>query len=236
MNTKYTITGSVDVIIRTLTDAKINGKQYAAGEPIAYIKDTAAMLNYGGVTKDVKQVSKLISFTETYPDSINIMANAFKDAVLKLFGKLNESPTIGVPKMRMIETDESGSVFLESNIDNVFVYDMEMEKIINFTFDSESGSVTNLDPDTFYYIDYKINMEDYVGYSLGDVSLPYLTIELKGTGNFGRSQQNFFMRIKKTTLNMNPAFNFDNSSIAKTDIKFSIIRGKGDSGVEVYFY
>lgn len=236
MKTNYPLTGTVDVVFRAYSQYTLNGRTYEAGEPVAYVKDTEASLVYGGVQKTATAVKRLTSFTDTFPESITIEANVFKDAILKMFATNLNPSYIEATKLVFITTDENGEFYLDSNITSVFVFDSNMDKVSSFTFDSESGLISGLTGDTDYYIDYAIKKTEFNGYGLKTVFLPYLTIELKGTTAINGAAKNFLIKVPRAKLNMTPSFEFTAIDFAQTSIAFQIISDKDEPGVEIYFY
>jgi len=181
MKTNYPLTGTVDVVFRAYSQYTLNGRTYEAGEPVAYVKDTEASLVYGGVQKTASSVNRLTSFTDTFPESVTIEANVFKDAILKMFAVNLNPDYIEATKLVFITTDENGEVYLDSNITSLFIFDGNMDKVSSFTFETESGLISGLTANTDYYVDYAIKKTEFNGYGLKTVFLPYLTIELKGS-------------------------------------------------------
>jgi hypothetical protein len=236
MKTNYPLTGTVDVVFRAYSQYTLNGRSYEAGEPVAYVKDTEASLVYGGVQKTASSVNRLTSFTDTFPESVTIEANVFKDAILKMFAVNLNPDYIEASKLVFITTDENGQVYLDSNIASVFVFDSDMDKVSSFTFESESGLISGLTADTDYYIDYAVKKTDFNGYGLKTVFLPYLTIELKGSTVINGAAKNFLIRVPRAKLNMTPTFEFTAIDFAQTSIAFQIISDKEEPGVEIYFY
>jgi hypothetical protein len=236
MKTNYPLTGTVDVVFRAYSQYTLNGRTYEAGEPVAYIKDTEASLVYGGVQKTAEAVKRFTSFTDTFPESITVEANVFKDAILKMFAVDLNPSFIEASKLVYVRTDDNGEVYLDSNIISVFVFNNNMDKITSFTFDSESGLVSGLGVETDYYIDYAIKKTEFNGYGLQTVFLPYLTIELKGSTAVNGAAKNFLIKVPRAKLNMTPSFNFNATEFAQTSIEFQIISNKEEPGVEIYFW
>jgi hypothetical protein len=236
MKTNYPLTGTVDVVFRAYSQYTLNGRVYGAGEPVAYIKDTEASLVYGGVQKTADAVKRFTSFTDTFPESLTIEANVFKDAILKMFAVDLKPSYIEASKLLYTTTDDQGQVYLDSNITSVFVFNNDMNKVTSFTFDSESGLVSGLQADTDYYIDYAVKKTEFNGYGLQTVFLPYLTIELKGSTTINGAAKNFLIKVPRAKLNMTPSFTFSSIEFAQTSIDFQIISNKEEPGVELYFW
>lgn len=236
MKTNYPLTGTVDVVFRAYSQYTLNGRTYEAGEPVAYVKDTEASLVYGGVQKSATAVKTFTAFTDTFPESVVIEANVFKDAILKMFSEDLNPDFIEASKLVFITTDENGEFYLDSNITSVYVFDASMNKVTGFTVDSESGLISGLTADTNYYIDYGIKKTEFNGYGLKTVFLPYLTIELKGTTTINGAAKNFLIKIPRAKLNMTPSFSFATGQFATTSIAFQIIADKETAGVEIYFF
>ena len=235
MNTNYPLTGNVNVVLRAYSQYTLNGRTYEAGEPVAYIKDTEVNLNFGGFSKNATSVKNLTGFTDTFPEEVVIEANVFKDAIIKMFSETISDSAVKVSKLSFVTSDDNGDVYLESNIADLFIYKENMDKVSSFSLDSESGLVSGLTADTSYYIDYKILKTDYTGFSLKTTSLPYLTIELKGTTKVNGAAKNFLIEIPRAQLNMTPSFNFTRLEFAQTSIRFKIIANKDQAGVNIYF-
>lgn len=236
MNTNYPLTGNVDVVLRAYSQYTLNGRTYEPGEPVAYIKDTEANLIFGGFTKTATSVKNLTTFTDTSPEEVSIEANVFKDAIIKMFSDTIDVPKIKVSKLEFVTTNASGEVYLESNISDLYIYDLNMDKVSSFSVDGESGLVSGLANETSYYIDYKISKTEYKGFGFKTMSLPYLTIELKGSTRVNGAAKNFLIEIPRAQLNMTPSFNFTRMEFAQTTIRFKIISSKGEAGVNMYFY
>ena len=236
MNTNYPLTGNVDVVLRAYSQYTLNGRTYEVGEPVAYIKDTEASLNYGGYTKNVTSVKNLTTFTDTFPDEVVIEANVFKDAILKMFSETIAANSVNVSKLAFASSDENGEIYLENNISDLFIYTVAMDKVSSFSFDAESGLVSGLDPDTSFYIDYKISKTDYTGFGLRTVAIPYLTLEIKGSTKINGAAKNFLIEVPRAQLNMTPSFNFTRLEFAQTSIRFKIISNKDEAGVNIYFF
>jgi len=236
MKTNYPLTGTVDVVFRAYSQYTLNGRTYEAGEPVAYVKDTEASLVYGGVQKTASSVNRLTSFTDTFPESVTIEANVFKDAILKMFAVNLNPDYIEATKLVFITTDENGEVYLDSNITSLFIFDGNMDKVSSFTFETESGLISGLTANTDYYVDYAIKKTEFNGYGLKTVFLPYLTIELKGSTVINGAAKNFLIKVPRAKLNMTPSFEFTAIDFAQTSIAFQIISEKDDPGVEIYFY
>ena len=236
MNTNYPLSGNVDVVLRAYSQYTINGRTYEVGEPVAYIKDTEVNLTFGGFTKSATSVKTLTVYTDTFPDEVVIEANVFKDAILKMFSETILEDSVKVSKLSFATSDENGEIYLENNITDLFIYTEAMDKVSSFSLDSESGLVSGLTADTAYYIDYKIIKENYAGFQLKTTSLPYLTVELKGSTKVNGAAKNFLIEIPRAQLNMTPSFNFTRLEFAQTSIRFKIIANKNESGVNIYFY
>jgi hypothetical protein len=236
MNTNYPLTGNVDVVLRAYSRYTLNGRTYEIGEPVAYIKDTEASITFGGFTKAATSVKSLTTFTDTFPDEVMIEANVFKDAIIKMFSEVITEPSIKVSKLNFMSTDENGEVYLENNITNLFIYNENMDKVSSFSVNNDTGLVSGLSADTNYYMDYMVLKNTYVGFGLKTTTLPYLTLELKGTMNVKGAAKNFLIVIPRAQLNMSPSFNFTRSEFAQTTIRFKIIADKTESGVNIYFY
>lgn len=236
MNTNFPMTGNVDVVLRAFSRYTLNGRTYEIGEPVAYIKDTEANITFGGFTKSATSVKNLTTFTDTFPDEVTIEANVFKDAIIKMFSTTITEQSIKVSKLQYVSTDENGQVFLENNITNLFVYNENMDKESSFSLDNDTGLVSGLDADTDYYMDYMILKTNYTGFGLKTTTLPYLTLELKGTMNVKGAAKNFLIEIPRAQLNMTPSFNFARGSFAQTTIRFKIIADRTEPGVNIYFY
>jgi hypothetical protein len=153
-----------------------------------------------------------------------------------MFSETISESSVKVSKLAFITTDASGEVYLESNISDLFIYKENMDKVSSFSFDSESGLVSGLDEEERYYIDYKISKVNYVGFGFKTMSLPYLTIELKGTTKINGAAKNFLIEIPRAQLNMTPSFNFTRMEFAQTSIRFRIISDRSESGVNMYFF
>jgi len=207
MKTNYPLTGTVDVVFRAYSQYTLNGRTYEAGEPVAYVKDTEASLVYGGVQKTASSVNRLTSFTDTFPESVTIEANVFKDAILKMFAVNLNPDYIEATKLVFITTDENGEVYLDSNITSLFIFDGNMDKVSSFTFETESGLISGLTANTDYYVDYAIKKTEFNGYGLKTVFLPYLTIELKGSTVINGAAKNFLIKVPRAKLNMTPSLN-----------------------------
>ena len=236
MNTNYPLTGNVDVVLRAYSQYTLNGRTYEAGEPVAYIKDTQANISFGGFSKTATSVKNLTTFTDTFPDEVTIEANVFKDAIIKMFSETISGGSINASKLSFVTTDENGEIYLENNINNLFIYDLNMDKVSSFSLDSASGLVSGLTAETTYYMDYYIPRSNYVGFGLKTVSLPYLTIELKGSTKVNGAAKNFLIEIPRAQLNMTPVLNFNRGEFATTSIRFKIISNKTDAAVNMYFY
>lgn len=236
MNTNYPLTGNVDVVLRAYSQYTLNGRTYEAGEPVAYIKNTEASINFGGFSKTATSVKNLTTFTDTFPEEVKIEANVFKDAIIKMFSETISGKPLKASKLSFITTDENGEVYLENNIDNLFIYDENMDKVSSFSLDKESGLVSGLSSETSYYMDYYVLRENYTGFSMKTTSLPYLTIEIKGTTKINGAAKNFLIEIPRAQLNMTPSFNFARGEFAETTIAFKIISNKTDAAVNMYFY
>jgi hypothetical protein len=236
MNTNYPLTGNVDVVLRAYSRYTLNGRTYEAGEPVAYIKNTEAMINFGGFSKTTTSVHNLTGFTDTFPEEVVIEANVFKDAIIKMFSETISGQPLKASKLSFVSTDENGEVFLENNITNLFIYNENMDKVSSFSLDSNTGLVSGLTPETPFYMDYAVLKDNYVGFSMKTVSIPYLTIELKGTTKIDGAGKNFLIEIPRAQLNMTPSFNFARGEFAQTSIRFKIISNKTDAAVNMYFY
>ena len=236
MNTNYPLTGTVDVVFRAYSQFTLNGKTYDAGEPVAYIKDTEASLMYGGHEKTATSVKNLTAFTDTFPESVVIDANVFKDAILKMFAEPINEPFIEASKLVFVTTDSNGDVYLDNNIVNIYIYNESMTKITSFSVDNTTGLVSGLTADTNYYIDYSVKKEQFSGYGLKTVFLPYLTIEMKGTTSVAGAAKSFLVKVPRAKLNMTPSFLFRAGEMAATSLAFKIITEKNSAGVEIYFF
>lgn len=224
------------MVLRAYSQYTLNGRTYEVGEPVAYIKNTEASINFGGFSKTATSVKNLTTFTDTFPEEVIIEANVFKDAIIKMFSETISGEPLKASKLSFVTTDESGEVYLENNINNLFIYNQNMDKVSSFTFDSESGLVSGLTPETSFYIDYYVLKQNYLGFSMKTVSLPYLTIELKGSIKIDGAAKNFLIEIPRAQLNMTPSFNFTRGDFAQTSIRFKIISNKTEPAVNMYFY
>jgi hypothetical protein len=229
--------GRVDLLIKAYSDSTINSRNYQAGEFISFINNAEMTISYTNDEKTSTKNSTLLSYTKTTPETVSFNVGIIKDGILELLGVKKSSGQINVPIYKSYETNDSGELYLShSDIDELYIYDLNNNKLTGFTVDKTSGFVSGLTANVGVLCFYTIQKNFLYGYSVTGVDLPYVTVEAIGTLNVASTTRKFLVKFPRLALSMAPSLLFTENTFANSMINFRIIQNEEEPGVEFFIY
>lgn len=229
--------GRVDLILRTYASNNINSQTYEAGEVFAVISNTEMTIEYKQDQKTTTKNSNILSYSKTSPEIVTFDVGIMKQGVLKLFGEKTNHQSIKIPIYKTYETNDQGELFLHhSDVEDLYIYDLNMVKQTGFNFNSESGFVSGLSASAGFLCVYNIQQDVIESYNMRGLDLPYLTAEAVGSLNVNGESRRFKILFPRIAVSNAPVVLFNEDSFANTQLEFVIIDGPEIPGVQVFIY
>jgi len=229
--------GRVDLILRTYASNNINSQTYETGEVFAVITNTEMEIEYKQDQKSSTKNSNILSYSKTTPETVTFDVGIIKQGVLKLFGEKTNHQSIKIPIYKTYETNDEGQLFLNHNdIEDLYIYDLNMVKQTGFTLSEESGFVSGLTPTAGFLCVYNINQDVLESYNMRGLELPYLSAEALGVFNVNGESKRFKIFFPRLAIANAPIILFTESSFANTKLEFVIIDNPEIPGVQVFIY
>lgn len=231
------LNGRVDLILRTFANSHINSQTYEAGEVFAVITNTEMGIEYKQDQKSSTKNSNILSYSKTSPETVTFDVGIIKQGVLKLFGKKTNDQSVKIPIYKTYETNDEGQLFLNhNNIQDLYIYDLNMVKQTGFTLNGESGFVSGLPATAGFLCIYNIDQEVVESYNIRGLDLPYLSGEAMGFLNVNGESKRFKIFFPRLAISNAPIITFTESSFANTELEFVIIDSPEIPGVQVFIY
>lgn len=209
---RYSFSGTGNIILKATTEGKYGNKKYLKNEPIAYFTEVGIDVSFSSVESVARAgVKNLAANSESSPSILNIDGVAVNETLQSLLYKkqtnLNRLKT---------EVKSISSLFNEAYLpitnsqelqDDVFVYDKDKNIITNLTIDLQTGLITGL-PDGSYTVFYKVKEDAKASYYLSENNMPYLAAEIQISGNIGGKNGVAIVYLDKLKLLSDPELNF----------------------------
>jgi hypothetical protein len=229
--------GRVDLILKAYSSGNINSQAYEAGEIFTIITNTEMTINYQQDEKTSTKNSNLLSYSKTTPESVTFNVGIIKEGLLKLIGLKKSESSVLIPIYKTYESNDQGEIFLHhNNVENLFIYDLNMNKQTGYTVDTETGLVSGLTPSVGLLCVYNISQPVIEAYNMRGIEIPYLSAEVVGTMNLDSVSKRFKIYFPRLALANSPTINFSQSTFANTDLQFNIIDTAEIPGVQIYIY
>ena len=233
MNSNYSMSGTVDVIIKAFTDCKIAGRDYTAGEVISVFKETDMNILYSSNQKTNMSRGNLSTYSDVYPDEVTLRIPVITTGLMRLLGETNDNIIVQETILETVVVS-TNAYLKHNNISNVFVYDSTYVLVTGYSIDTVTGEITGL-VDGTYLVTYTIETNTVSSYYLSKPDISYLTLEIKGAAQIAGQSKRFIMVIPRGSLINPPTLSFNQASFAQTDLIFKIIEDRNKKGVELYF-
>lgn len=236
-NSLIEIGSKADVIIGFITDTTINGQTYKKNEPYLLLKDVGVGIEYAakeGVATKTPQ--NLAAYSLINPTAVYINGASFSRKVASLLTSFQGAKNFGI---RAFETTQAfdGTIYLSSPLaalDDIFVYNTDMQKIDDFAADLDSSSITSLsfvDEDS-YLISFS-TVKTGSKFNLSKPNIPYMFMEIHGTGNIDKKTSNVYIKLDKVSLESTLEFHFFRDGIINAPLKFNILEKENELYFEV---
>jgi hypothetical protein len=224
----FNMTGEVNVIIRAIKEASINGVNYIANEVISSFKGEVLM-DSSQFQTDIATDKNLLSFFKANANAIGIKPRSLTPEIYKLIS-VKGTNDFYVPSIRTVSSNASGVVYTNATINNVIVKN-SVGNIVTAIVDETTGVISTLEPTTEYKI-YMGILKEGVSYQFDNSFLPFVQIELIAEGNINGITGHCYIKIDKASLSSSPRFNFNNQEVINVDLLFKIIN---EEALMVYY-
>jgi hypothetical protein len=230
---QFQMTGDVNVIIRALGPTTLNGSSYIAKEVISHFTGDVT-LSYNDNTSLARTDKTEVAKNDVFANSMRIIPKQLNEGLYNLIGKKLPNTTIS-PIIKKETSNESGVILLNRTLDDSFIMLKKDEvAITGYTVDYANGSISGLENNTEYrVIAYQAIAATQASYSFENIAIPYVMIELVGTGNINNLTKHYLVRIPKASINSAPQLTFDNDSIINITLDVNILNS---DDVELHYY
>lgn len=226
MNNLYELGGIGDVFIINKIDLKLGKNNYKAGEVYTVLKDVNINFQYEQNNSLGKNKENKVQYVENYPSSISISNIDMTDKIYNLLMKRKEEDYMIITKKEIITCEENNTIYLSENpLGNIYVKNNKYENL----FFTQEGQILKGDfvIGEQYLIFYNIQTEQQV-FSMKNNSLPYFSLEIHFKGNKNKETYKGYLLIPSVSLTSSPVIVFDNNSIIKSVLNFTIIQVKDE--------
>lgn len=237
-NSLIEIGSKANVILRFRAATTINGKTYAANEPYLYLKDCNVLINYSNQDKSGQTDINVIANSDIKPRVVAIGGVSFTRKLASLLAcfkgadeDFNLTKFITLAAERE-ENDEEGIIFATDvdlvEDDNLFVYDENFDKI-NYTYDAENNSFSSagFNDGAQYLISYS-SARNGTKFDLNKPHIPYMSLEVQGTGNIDKTTKEVVMYFDKVSLYSVLQFTFIQGDMINVPLEFYIIEDQNN--------
>jgi hypothetical protein len=230
---QFQMTGDVNVIIRALGPTTINGSSYIAKEVITNFTGDVT-LSYVDNTSLARTDKTELAKNDVFANSMRIIPKQLNEGLYNLIGKKLPNSTV-TPIIKKETSNGSGTILLNRTLDDSFIMLKKDDMVVTgYTVDYANGSISGLENNTEYRISaYQSIANTQASYTFENVPIPYVMIELVGSGNINNLSKNYLVRIPKASINSAPELTFDNESIVNITLDVNILNS---DDVELHYY
>lgn len=223
---------ATNVIISFNTPTTINGKNYKKNEPFLLLKEVTTIIEYAAAG-DVEGLGskKAIASSFINPTKIYITGTNFTRKICSLLSTfVGESQVFLSNEMKTLSAqkgDENPVIYLTDPISEAkefYVYDDEFERVEGVIYDSINHTLTS--PEFVEGNSYLLSFAtERIGtrFNLKKPVIPYMNIEIQGTGNIDKKTSNIYAFFGKVALVNSMEFNFVQNDMIKAPLEFEII-------------
>ena len=226
----YKLGNKIDCIIRSFSSVEIGSEKLIfSNQPYTVLKDVKANLTFRDNNASAKTNFSQLHYNIDALDEITISDVELNNKILNLIFSKNEEKITSSMENCEVEDDKFYLPASDSNIFQVFVYDIN-GKLIAATGKWDS---TEIDLRAFDYVD--LPNESYsgnclvfysskgsVGYNINKTENIYLTLDFIITGNADDELNASFIHINKCALFVDKNMYF-NGSVNAIDLRFKVI-------------
>lgn len=230
-NSLIEIGSKADVILSFRADTKINGICYKKGEPYLYLRDVNVLVGYSKADETAETNKTLMAYSNIKPRTVTIGSVSLTRKLAALLAAYKGSVTEPLTVFRTLVADEN-TIYLNDKVfegSDFFVYDENLEKVDNVTFDRATNTLTseNFIDDNQYLISFA---SELVGtkLELNKEHSPYMEMEIQGVGNIDKATKKVIMKFDKVSLNSLVNFNFIQGDMINVPLEFHIIEDTGN--------
>lgn len=235
INSLIEMGSKANVILRFKADVTIGGFTYLANEPYLFLKDVNVIINYENQDKSISAAQTQIANSYIYPKTVSIGSVNFTRKVCSLLTTYEESvveyskTNIKSYTAEKEDGEPNGIIFLSGEIDiarGLFVYDSDFQKVA-YTYNESLNALLSPDfeDETQYLISYS-SVEPGTRFKLNKPCLPYMSLEIQGTGNIDKKTNKILLYLDKVSLSSMFEFNFIQDEIISVPLVFNIIKGE----------
>lgn len=230
---QFQMTGDVNVIIRALGETVINGSTYLANEVITNFTGDVT-LSYRDNSAAARTDKTELSKNDVFANSMTIIPKQLNEGLYNLIGRKLPTSTIA-PIIKKQTTDSGGVINLNRTLDDSFLMLKKDEVVVTgYSVDYANGVISGLIADTEYKVSgYQSVNQTVASYSFESVPIPYVMIELVGSGNINNQTKSYLVRVPKASVNSAPQLTFDNESIINITLDIVIINS---DDIELHYY
>lgn len=225
-NSLIEIGSKANVIVRFIAETTINGSTYAAGEPYLFLQNVNLVIRYKEVSKTGTSTFNNISNNRIYPESIVMTHISFSRKLCSLLTAFEASSAAFNPTKAMTLTAETGIIYLPEEVkdeNGFYVYSEEFAPItVTYTEATNSLSGAGLVSGSQYLVFFS-SVKTGTRYSFNQPCVPYMSLEIQGTGNINKQTKNVLIFISKASLNSPMQFNFMPDDMINIPLEFKII-------------
>jgi hypothetical protein len=230
---QFQMAGDVNVIIRALGATTINGSSYRANEVITHFTADVT-ISYRDNTAVARTDKTELAKNDVFANNMTIIPKQLNEGLYNLIGKKLPSNTIS-PIIKKETSNNSGSILLNRTLDDSFIMLKKDEiEVTGYTVDYPNGVISGLEEDTEYRVyAYQVISETISSYSFENIPIPYVMIELVGSGNINNLTKSYLIRVPKASINSAPQLNLDNESIVNIALDVNILNS---DDVQLHYY
>lgn len=239
-NSLIEIGSKANVILRFKTPIEVNGVRYEANEPYLFLKDVNVVVDYRKQDAVAATNKNVMAYSNIKPRSVAIGGMSFSRklaALLASFSGTNETynPTIfRTLAAEKVSTDSEGIIFLTDEFDaakSFFVMDDKMDKIdaTKVTYDAAMNALisSEFEDNKRYLISFS-SVKIGTKFNLNKDHVPYMSLEIQGTGNIDKITKEVVMYFDKVSLNSEIQFTFIQGDLINVPLEFYIIDDKNN--------
>lgn len=232
---RYSFTGSGDILLRATVDGKYNGVEYKANQPILYLTGVNISLLFSSADKVARAgVKNLTGAVEAAAATLSVSGIKTSEGLQSLLYRKEKHKTGDLTEVRSVDSKD-GEAMLPINISDtvspeIFVFKKGI-LIEGYTFDG--NTIFGLEDGT-YTIFYKKEMVSEETYYFKDYSMPYCAAEIQIVGNVKGKTGRAVVKLDKMMLLTEPSLDFVGDDPFVDSLDFAIM-SKYDQ-VEIHYY
>lgn len=234
---RYSFSGKGNILIKAKNSSAYGSKQYEANEPIVYFTNVFINLNFQYIEKTPNvAIENLAVDAKSSPAYLKVSNIKISESLQSLLYKKKFDQRKNRTIIKKIESIDS-SLFLpiendQSLTGDLFVYDDNKIKIIDFNLNIETNEITGLN-DGIYTIFYSINQKATSIYALETPNYSNMSVEIEVLGNLNGTTGSAVVHIDNVKLLTRPTLDMESETPFVDSLDFAILSG---AAAEVHYY